>query len=325
MSATTATTDPAPAPFLFVVGCGRSGTTLVRAMLDAHPGLAVPGESYFPLWLARRRSRYERAGRFDVDSYVADLAADPWFARWGIPADAVRARLEAAPPSGFADAVRATYACYASATGKPRAADKTPTFVLHVPALARLFPESRFLHVVRDGRDVALSLLAADWGPSRVGDAALHWRQHVRAGHRAGQALGDDRYLEVRYEDLVADPVAAAAAVCRFAELEFDDAMLRYADRAPTLLARLPDPEEHQNLRLPPTKGIRDWRGEMAPDDVALFEALAGDTLEAFGYQRQATSVGPTVRRMARRHRAAWTLRGAARRARRAAARAVGR
>jgi hypothetical protein len=69
----------APAPFVFVVGCGRSGTTLFRAMLDSHPLMAVPPESYFVAEMAGSRGRYDGAGRFDLDRFRADLRGNSWF------------------------------------------------------------------------------------------------------------------------------------------------------------------------------------------------------------------------------------------------------
>lgn len=272
-------------PFPFIVGCGRSGTTLVRALLDSHPDLAIPGESYFPVWLAKSRARYESTA-FDVGRFVDDLLRHSWFLRWGIPAEVVRAGYAAAAPSDYADAVRVAYALYASEHGKSRYGDKTPMFVQHIDLLARLFPESIFVHVIRDGRDVGLSLLQADWGPRSVGTSALQWKLHVRSGQRAGAHLGPARYLEVKYEDLLDDPESAVRRLCNFTQLSYDTRMLHYFERAPGLLAGLPDPEEHQNLRLPPTKGLRDWRSQMTTFDEAVFEGLAGDLLGELGYER---------------------------------------
>lgn len=293
-------------PFPFVVGCGRSGTTLVRAMLDAHPDLAVPGESYFPVWLARTRRRYHRGGGFDSSSFADDLLADAWFRRWALPEAAVRGAIATDAPADFADAVRSIYRLYARHHGKERYGDKTPTFVLHLPVLAELFPEAVFIHVVRDGRDVALSLLEADWGPSTLGDAALHWKLHVRSGARAGARMEPERYHQVRYEDLVEDPEDGARTLCRFVGLDFDAAMLRYFERAGDLLAGLPDAVEHQNLRLPPTQGIRNWRRHMTTDDVALFETLTADVLDRFGYERTSGSISAPVQARAARRLVAW-------------------
>jgi hypothetical protein len=239
--------------FPFVVGCSRSGTTLLRALLDAHPLLAVPPESHFAV-LPRLR-----------------LRRDPWFRLWGIDPPDVR-------DLDVADAVRAVFAAYAAAQDKPRYADKTPHYVSHLPLLAKRFPEARFVHVVRDGRDVALSLLEVPWGPDDVEGAALHWRRRVLEGRAAG--LGPERYRELRYEALVADPERELRALAAWLELPYDPAMLDPARRPEAVPYR----EHHGRLALAPTVGLRDWRREMSAAEAARFHAVAGDALAELGY-----------------------------------------
>ncbi len=311
--------------FPFIVGCGRSGTTLVRAILNAHPEMAVPGESYFVVWLGRQRRRYEAAGGFDQGSFFDDLSGQAWFRRWGLPDDVVRVALADAAPAEFPDAVRALYRAYARQHSKQRYGDKTPIYVLHLPLIASLLPEAAFVHVLRDGRNVALSLLDAGWGPQRWEHAALHWKLQVERGRAAGRALGANRYCELRYEDLLDDPEGEVRTLCRFLGLEFDGSMLRYFEGAASLLSAEPYPHEHENLRLPPTKGLRDWRTAVPATEIAQFEALAGGLLTDLGYRRT-TSILPLPARI-RAHGVTtnWQLHRAARTAKSKAAKAAGR
>lgn len=274
-------------PFPFVVGCGRSGTTLLRAMLDSHPDVAVPPESYFVVSMVRERPRYLRGRRFPVRRFAADLCSRRRFQRWGLSIDEVAAELSAKPPASYADAVRSVFGLFASKQGKSRYGDKTPTYVLQMPLIADVLPEARFVHVVRDGRDVALSLLEVGFGPQSVGEAALYWRRHVAAGRGAGEALGPQRYREVRYERLVEEPDAVLEELAAFLEIGFDPRMLRYFERASEMVVDL-RPENHRNVEHPPTR-FRDWRTQMASDDVVLFESLAGDLLGELGYERVAS------------------------------------
>jgi hypothetical protein len=289
--------------FPFVVGCGRSGTTLVRALLDAHPDLAVPDESYFPVWFARKRHRYELDGRFALERFLDDLLAHEQFARWGLDPDAVRAALTASAPASYPDAIRACFRLYAQRHGKTRYGDKTPVFVMHIPLLAQLFPEAVFVHVIRDGRDVALSRTEASWGTVRLDHEALLWRSQVEQGHADGVRLGGARYREIRYEDLLDDPERIARELCAFVDIDFDPSMLRYHERAAPLVDTLAIPQEHQNLLRPPTKGLRDWRSQLSPADAARFEALAGRTLRRFGYERTTEAVPVATRARALRDR----------------------
>jgi hypothetical protein len=262
-------------PFVFVVGCERSGTTLLRAMLDSHPRLAVPPESHFLIPLL--------AVPFDRESFLETLAEHRRFARWSLPIEDVAAALDAAEVDTMRDAVRALYRTYASRHGKDRWGDKTPGYVRHLTGLAALLPESRFVHIIRDGRDVALSWMDTDFGPSTVTEAAQRWRKDVRAGRQAGREL-PDRYLEVRYEDLVDHPEAVLTTICEFTDLAFDPAMLDYPERADAVIEATLAPRHHGRLRQRPTAGLRKWREEMPPDAVRAFEQTAGGLLARLGY-----------------------------------------
>ena len=181
--------------------------------------------------------------------------------------------------------------------------------------LERLFPTALYVDVVRDGRDAARSflemppgLVTESWAhPRDIAGFACQWRTEVRDAVALGRRLGPGRYLELRYERLAADPEAALRAVSEFAGLEFDPVMLTY----PGTLDLAAKPHQAR-LAQPPTAGVRDWRAEMAPADVAAFEAIAGDTLAAAGYDvsdaRPPGGAGPgpagvvrgAVRRLAR-------------------------
>lgn len=269
--------------FPFFVGNPRSGTTLLRAMFDSHSEMAVPWESFFILSLATKRDRYEKPEGFATDLFIADLMGTA-FEKWKLSPEAISDALASPPPDDYPDAIRRIYAYYTRLQGKTRYADKTPTYVRSLPLLAHLFPESRFVHIIRDGRDVALSTFdTLGWNnPEQV---TLSWKRHVQDGRRAGRTLGRDRYLEVRYEHLVDEPELVVREICGFIDLPFDPAMLCYHERADEVLASEPYPRRHQRLRLPLTKGLRDWRQHMSGDNLALFELLGGDLLEELGYE----------------------------------------
>lgn len=279
------------APFPFVVGSGRSGTTLVRTMLDSHPELAIPGESHFIPKLSHL------AGFLDV------VFSDQFVRNWGLSEATVRARFAEAPPATYPDAVRLLYACYADAQGKPRYGDKTPPYVRQLPLLASLFPEGRFVHVIRDGRDVALSLLGAEWFPGTLEQAAEYWRTAVEDGCLAGGALGD-RYLELRYEALVADPEPQLRRVCEFIGLEYSPAMLDYGSSAQRAIDMAVHPGDHGALRLAPTTGLRDWRRDMDAADSGVVWLLAGELLAELGYPPDDRGIPAEARARALRHHA---------------------
>jgi hypothetical protein len=266
---------------VLVLGVRRSGTTLLRVMLDRHSELAVPDESYFVPQLADRHLR-----RVEPDEFVDDLRRVDTLAEWDVPLDEVRARLTPQMPVGAA--IATVFAVYAAERGKSRWGDKTPMYMQNLRLLERLFPDARFVHLIRDGRDAALSFLSMPKGlmtetwmqPRDVATFACQWRSEVAAAQRLGRRVGSERYLEVRYEDLVGDVEAALRRISAFAHLPYEPAMADYAGQVDVSAK-----PHQQSLRQPPTAGLRDWRLQMSPDDVGAFEQVAGDLLGKLGYE----------------------------------------
>ena len=296
-----------PPVFPLLVGSGRSGTTLFRNVLDTHPDMAMTHEAHFIAPMARRRRIYGSGPGFDVAAFLDDLYANPNFVRQGVARDELAADLAATPPAGFAAAVRSVFARYAADHGKPRYGDKTPGYVSHLPLLAEVFPEARFVHIVRDGRDVAMSYLdRSEWGPATISEAAHYWRDRVGRGRAAGRTLGPRRYREVRYEDMVDDPEATTRALCEFLDLDYRPELLHFHERGQEFIASSATPEAFSGLASPVTRGMRNWRTEMAPDDVAFFEAVAGELLADLGYDRVTDRPTPSIRVRVAAGDAAW-------------------
>lgn len=296
-------------PYLFLVGCPRSGTTLLQRMLDNHPQLAVSNDSHFipraiapfaagtdpPLTaeLVERVLRYHRFGRLGIPEPVAREAS----ARAGT----------------YGQFVSELYSEYARLRGKDLAGEKTPDYVRHLPLLNSLFPRARVIHIIRDGRDVALSTLEwarEDKGPGKfalwreqpVAVCALWWQWQVETGRREGARLEPEIYREVRYEDLVARPEATLRSLSEFLELPFAPEMVSFhagkTKSDPRLTAK--------SAWLPATPGLRDWRTEMPPADTALFESIAGDLLSELGYEKNIDVTAPETEETARVCRAWW-------------------
>jgi LPS sulfotransferase NodH len=273
---------------LILLGVSRSGTTLLRVILDRSPGIAIPDESFFVPLLARRHGR-----TIDAERFLDDVARIPTIGEWGLPVAEVAARIRPGMPTG--EAIAAIYAAYAERAGKPRWGDKTPMYMRHLGLLERLFPDAQYVHLIRDGRDAALSFLEMPEGtftrtwahPTTPAQFACMWRKEVRDARSLGPRAGPARYHEVRYEELVADPAGAVRGICAFAGLPYEPSMLDY----PSAVDVSAKPHQ-QRLRTPPTTGVRSWREDLADEDVARFEAVAGDLLAELGYE-----VTPDTRR----------------------------
>jgi hypothetical protein len=278
-------------PPVIVLGVSRSGTTLLKEMLDRHSDLAIPSESYFVPQLWDRHGH-----RSDPEEIVEDLGRIARVREWGVTPQDVRARLSA--DVSFNDVVDAVYRAYAEARGKHRYGDKTPAYMQHLALLDQVFQGAQYVHIVRDGRDAGLSFVDMrrkprfNLGrPRRLAEFACAWRLEIEGAQRFGARLGPTRYLELRYEDLVAEPEARLRDVCGFLGLEFEPGMLEYhRDVDPGRL------QDHPRLAEPPQKDVRRWREQMQPRDLELFEAIASRLLDLLGYDRAFPAPSGAVR-----------------------------
>jgi Sulfotransferase family len=282
-------------PIVVVGGAQRSGTTLFRNMLTAHPDLAVPDESPFVTTIWDRLVRRRRQD--DVELAWRLIRENARFRQWQLDPRHVEPLLAERPPRSYADLVRVLFAAYATSRGKPHAGDKTTGNALRFEWLASLFPRSRFIHVLRDPREVCMSLSVQPWHRGGIAEAAWEWMNDVRRARRAVVGLSS-RYLEVRYEDLVRQPEAELRRLCSWAELPFAREMLDYADSEHVLLDA-----HHTHSRGDLRPDLRRWERELAPADVALVEHMTGGLMEEVGYACVTDWPPMRVRLAARRQR----------------------
>jgi hypothetical protein len=278
-----------------IFGAARSGTTLLRLMLDAHPELAIPPETFFVPDVAA----LSETGSDLRSAFLQVVTTARTWRDMRIPDQELAAALERVDPFTVSDGLRAFYALYARRHGKSRWGDKTPKYLRRTAEIERVLPEARFVHVIRDGRDVALSARDA-WAfrDSPIPTLARRWRKDVNRGRSAGRRRA--HYLELRYEDLVRDPEGELSRVCAFCGLRYADAMLRYHETAEARLSELEDKmlpggqtlrrearlAIHERTASPPQpERAGRWRREMSGNDVAEFEAVAGDLLADLGYE----------------------------------------
>ncbi len=280
-------------PFVFIVGCPRSGTTLLQRIVNAHPRLAVLHETH---WIPKF---YKRGTGLTPEGWVTPelverIVGHRTFAKLGVGREELHGLLRAKEPLSYAAFVRGLFDLYGRAQGKPLVGDKTPEYGRKLHILYGLFPEARFVHLIRDGRDVGLSHLhwkikadklnwrLATWGQDPVTTAALWWKWNVRLTQEAGQPLGPGQYYELHYEALVSRPEEECARLCTFLGIAYDEAMLRFHE------GRTRDRPQLDAKRAwrPITPGLRDWRTQLPAADQERFEAAAGDLLDELGYPR---------------------------------------
>lgn len=269
--------DRGSVPF-FIVGASRSGTTLLRLMLNRHPHLCIPPESHFITHL-----HAEQPELLSHDDFYQRLISHERLADWQLDLDALRRRIESTPLQ-WAPLFDAVFRLYADRQGKRRWGDKTPDYVRVLDRLERLFPQALFVHLVRDGRDVACSLLEVPWFSDNMEKIARFWADSVRMGRESGKRIGPSRYLELRYEQLIQQPEQQLQRVCDFLGEPMDRCMLDYHEDAD---AAIP-PERrawHQRVGRPvDSSRIGRWKTDLTRRQRRTLKKIAGDLLEELGY-----------------------------------------
>ena len=155
-------------PYLFIVGCARSGTTLVRRIVDAHPEIAITTEMH---WISHYVNYFKNQNRLVTPELVSELTGHKRFAQFEIPREQFEGLLGSGEALPYPTFLRRVFGLYGKIKNKPLVGNKTSGYVRRIPTLHALWPEAKFVHIIRDGRDVCLSVL--NWNKGRAHRRAL--------------------------------------------------------------------------------------------------------------------------------------------------------
>lgn len=268
---------------VILLGHGSSGTSILSRLLREHLRVSFGTESQFIIKYYHRMDHY---GDLNDDAnlrlLIDDLVQERWFARckkkWGFEPDkdiifqSVRARTF----RGVLDSFFLHLAEHNDMA--PRWGDKTPEYALNLPIMGELFPDAKYIHLVRDGRDVALSLLRQHFGPKHIYYAAKDWRHLVEEVDAFFETVPPHRKHELQYEELLTDPVDTFAQLIDFLEIEPREELLEVIE--PLLFEQLN------------RSNFNKWRSQLSPASVELFERTSGSVLRRHGYESERTEDG---------------------------------
>lgn len=298
--------DPPLSPLsVVVVGAPRSGTYWVVDLLQTRLGIHIPTEThFFPLfqrylwfWGDLRKASNRRRLLKNIYEFV-----ESWTARSSVSdeyragvrqlsllvtLDDGRAESIIAESYDYPSLVEALYRHFADIHGVQFSGDKSAHHRVIAPErLFDPFPQTKMVHVVRDGRDVALSWLKEWFGPGSVRDAAKKWAEHVEVNRDWGRR-NPGRYLELVYENLAADLENEIHRLESFMGMEAGEHYAGSSALADVLSA---SPSHAGMKKIVAAENVAKWRREMSVRDVAVFERVAGSTLSSCGYE---LSAGP--------------------------------
>jgi hypothetical protein len=264
---------------VFIGGCERSGTTLLGAMLGAHSDCICTPESQF-----KTDALHVLGWEMDHLSVSSALKVirDQWrFDLWNLDLDD---DVDDEVGDSYASLLTWIVTRYAGSTGKPRASvwvDHTPANVRYATTLLELFPNLRMIHIVRDGRAIAASIIPLDWGPSTIIGAAHWWVEKVAYGLAVESMWPESRIVRVKYEDLVSSPEETLRLLCAHLDLDYQPSMAKargfqrpaYTASQHTLIGEEPDASR-----------ATAWRDRLTPRQVEIFEHLTHDFLRYLDY-----------------------------------------
>jgi len=301
--------NTAPPPIM-VVGVDRSGTTLLSLMLDSHSRIAIPYESKF---FMRYHNMPDQLGNLAEPearrALIERMLNEPSVRQWGHTVAIGDVELDRC--TSLASSIDALYSAHARACGKDIWGDKTPSYITSLHVLNALFPEARFIHIIRDGRDVASSLVQQWWGPNDFAEAMRYWHERVSCARKMLRMLPENRFIEVRFEDLVANPRNTLESITTFLGLDFEEAMLdAYTRKASSRVGEsLSEIHPHLHEKPNPEQAYK-WKRQVPASDQAIAHEIAGRTLAELGYEQGATQhPGKLFRELYHRVRSAYIWR----------------
>ena len=272
-------------PPIFIVGAPRSGTTMLQFILDDLPNLSLPtGESHFFIPLFRNQQAFAKLGTREGMRHLLQTihSFNPIFLYGdlhGMKFDVDRLTEEFLTEgrASVRDVIQGIFEKNAAGLGKTRWGDKTPYYALHLDKLITWWPDAKFIHLVRDGRDVALSLFGRkhDFSAYNMYYAAQYWQKYVDVCREQGGHLAAGQYLEIRYEDILNDKDAAMRMICGFIGEQYPEAAQQSGPA---------QSEAARNLKSVKKDNQGKWRHALNAWQIRVFESEAGSSLQQSGY-----------------------------------------
>lgn len=283
---------------LFIIGNPRSGTSILRLMLTSHPEIIISPESHFFLWLEEKYGKGISTENFD--NFLNDLYGSTKFETWEIPKERIKEKFKETKEYSYAEIVQHIYLTYGKLHGKSELkiwGDKNKLWKEKIPRIDHYFPEAKFIHIVRDGRDVACSFrslqkLPKDLEyvpnlPSEIKAIAERWSVNLEWISGFFEEINENRSLVIKYEDLIVNTIPILEQICDFLDLRFSHEMLNYREQN-AIHGYEPDKLMHWKGKLTQpldTSNIGKYKNLLTEHEIKSFTDIAFKELKKFNYE----------------------------------------
>lgn len=287
---------------IFIVGANRSGTTLLRLILNAHSRIGIPDEiAYFNTHLAGKPIEQWRAPGLDKAAYEAFV--ERFLTRHSATLkladhNTIQREVLECGPHDFRRPYQLAIEHWAHQHGKERWGEKTPGNLFYVDVIREMFPDVRFIHMVRDPRAGVASMNKTSFLADDAVINALNRRKYTQRGLALQARIAPTgTWMQVRYEDLVMEPEQVVRALCAFLGESFEPDMLSYHRDAERFMSQKAAGDFNRAATQPIVKSkMESWRAELIAQEVAAVEAICGDSMRELGYELVGPSVQPSTR-----------------------------
>jgi hypothetical protein len=282
---------------VLLVGCPRSGTTLLSVILHAHRRIAMPPETRFLLAVYARRNHFGdlRVARNRLRLARRITAPRTLFPNLGLRRrPVVRAIVDGPPTLGSAMGI--VWREFARSRGKLRWGEKRPAYWRQLDAVLRLFPDAQVIHLIRDPRACVASLEKMPWWSGGFLGATATWQLADEQLRRFGRHAAPGQYHPLRYEDLLRDPRAELTELCRFLDEDFEEQMLEFTGAADDIVPQKQDAWHARTRGGLDESRIEGWRGSLTPNQIGLIEAVLERAMNRHGYRPSGIATGPGLR-----------------------------
>ena len=273
---------------IFIVGCERSGTTMLRLILSSHKNIAIPPQTKFFKKLYKRRlffgdlskqkNRHKLIKRFydnhDRNTKIIDLGIDKTDIHCSLSksSDTLGSFLSVIPK------------LYLQNHNKARWGDKHPYYIKYLPQLYKLFPDAQVIHIIRDGRDAVASLKRMPWWKQNSIFAMLNWQEAIKKGLVAKSKYNSDQFMEIRYEDLIDDPVKSVKSICSFLGEDYSDDLLKFQKLSKEAIPNYKMKWHSATKNEINSSSIGKWSKELEPWEIALLNKKFNKELILYDY-----------------------------------------